>query len=271
MKVQSDAISRLDMRLQSVETDSRRLSILVTPKAPSPPSVPFETTERQKLPTEPEEGSQIVDYVIESMGEPDENENDFSSALVPKKSHPDSTALESALQGSREERLCKTGLQKEQTSISISSIPMVIPEFTDSDIITKSHLPRHLPDITYARGTTHIKKSIERQHTHQQAHQVVIVNTFTRFGTQTGTFLDLETQKFYAEIRSNEYPQYDFGPQEQPPTPFGYNGKRFINKMDPPMWEFDGNRMRRGASEQDGQNSSPQRQNSSPQCQNSPP
>ena len=72
MKVQSDAISRLDMRLQSVEADSKRSSI--------PLSIPM------SIPATP-----------------DENENDFSSAL--KKSHPDSTALESALQGSREERL----------------------------------------------------------------------------------------------------------------------------------------------------------------------
>jgi len=137
---------------------------------------------------------------------------------------------------------------------------MVIPEFADSDIITKPHLPRHLLDITYARGATHIKKSIEER---QHIHQVIIVNALTYFGTQTEIFLDLDTQKFYAEIRSAEHPQYDFGPQDQPPTPIGYDGKWFINKMNPPMWEFNGNRMRRGASEEgNGQNSSPQRHSS---------
>jgi len=175
MKVQSDAISRLDMRFQGVEANSRRSSI--------PISIP---------------------------ATPDENVNDFSSAIVPKRSHPDSRALESALQGSREERLHKAGLQKEQTSIPVSSIPivmpdpirpipMVVPEF--ADIITKPHLP----DITYARGATHIKKSIEER---QHIHQVVVVNALTRFGTQTGIFLDLDTQRFYAEIRSEDHPQY---------------------------------------------------------------
>jgi len=189
MKVQSDAINRLDMRLQSVEVDSRRSSIPVTPKAPSPPSMPFESTERQELPTEPEEESQIEDCDMD-MDESDEN--DFLNAIVTKRSHSDSTALESTLQGSREERLCKAGLQ--QTSILVSSIPivmpnsirpipMVIPEF--ADIITKPHLP----DITYVRGATHIKKSIEKQ----RIHQVVIVNALTRFGMQTGIFLDLDT------------------------------------------------------------------------------
>jgi len=48
MKVQSDAINRLDMRLQSVETDFRRLSIPVTSKAPSPPSMPFESTKENR-------------------------------------------------------------------------------------------------------------------------------------------------------------------------------------------------------------------------------
>jgi len=48
-------------------------------------------------------------------------------------------------------------------------------------------------------------------------------------------FLDLEIQKFYVEICSDEHPQYDFGPQEQPLMPFEYKDKWFINKMDPPM------------------------------------
>jgi len=277
MKVQSNAINRLDMRLQSVETDSRRSSIPVTPKAPSPPSMPFEstkenresaerrTTELQELPTESEQESESMDDLLSA----------FASKNL--KSHPNSTALESALQGSREERLRKAGLQrertsipiaqKEQTSIPVSSIPivmpdpirpipMVVPEF--ADIITKPHLP----DITYARGATHIKKSIERHH----IHQVVVVNALTRFGTQTGIFLDLDTQRFYAEIRSKDHPQYDFGPQDQPPTPIGYNGKWFINKMDPLMWEFNGDRMR-GASEQHGQDSSPRRPDSPSQRQ----
>ena len=107
----------------------------------------------QELPTELEQESQIEDYDTD-MDELDENA--LLNAVVPKKSHPDSTALESTLQGSRKERLCKAGLQKEQTSISIvqkeqTSIPMimlnpikpiliVISEFTDSDIITKPHL-----------------------------------------------------------------------------------------------------------------------------------
>jgi len=257
MKVQSDVINRLDMRIQSVEADSRRLS-----KAPSPPSIPPESTEDresaekratalQDLPEQPEgqreiieEESQIEDYDVESMDEPDENESDFLSPIVPKNSHPDSTALKSALQGSQEERLHKAGLQRAQTSIPIAQkeqssipivmpnpirpIPMVVSEFANADIITKPHLP----DITYARGATHIKKSIEER---RHIHQVIVVNVLTHFGTQTGIFLDLDTQRFYAEIRSEDHPQYDFGPQDQPPTPIGYNGKWFINKMDPSM------------------------------------
>jgi len=97
------------MRLQSIETDSRRSSIPVTPKAPSLLSMPFESTkenresaerkaiELQELLTESEQESQIEDYDMD-MDESDENA--FLNAVVPKKSHPDSTALESTLQGS---------------------------------------------------------------------------------------------------------------------------------------------------------------------------
>jgi len=239
-------IIRLDMRLQSVEADSRRSSIPIS----------------------------ILIFILATS---DENENNFSSAIVPKRNHPDSRALESMLQRSREERLHKAGLQKEQTSIPIAQkeqasipmvmlnpirpIPMVILKFTDSDIITKPHLP----DITYVRGATHIKKSIERQ----RIHQVVVVNTLTYFGTQTGIFLDLDIQKFCANICSNEHLQYDFRPQDQPSTSIRYDGKWFINKMDPSMWEFNGNRMKRGTSKEgNGQNSLLQYQNSPPQRQN---
>jgi len=108
------------MRLQSVEADSRRSSIPATPKASSPRiSEPEQELEVQREITKEE--SQIEDYDMESMDESDENKNDFLSAIVLKKSHPDFTALESTLQGSREERLHKAGLQrKEQTSIPIT-------------------------------------------------------------------------------------------------------------------------------------------------------
>jgi len=62
MKVQSNAISRLDVRLQSVEVDSRHSSIPIS-------------------------------ILISISATPDENENDFLSAIIPKRSHPDSKAL----------------------------------------------------------------------------------------------------------------------------------------------------------------------------------
>jgi len=172
MKMQSDAINRLNMRLQSIETDFSHSSIPVTLKAPSQLFMSFESkenreslkrkaTELQELPIESKQKSQIEDYDID-INESDEN--NFLNAVVLKRNHLNSIALEYILQGSWKERLHKAGLQKEQTSIfiiipePIRPIPIVILEF--ANIITKLHLS----DITYMRGTTYIKKLIEKQH-----------------------------------------------------------------------------------------------------------
>jgi hypothetical protein len=142
---------------------------------------------------------------------------------------------EAALQGSRAERLFRAGLTETPTTEKHPAVlSSRIPE-------TPGMLQKpHFPNVTFAKGTTVVPTNSPKHASNPS--QIVVVNVLKRFSSTTGIFLDLDSQKFMAEIRTSEHPHYEYGPNSRPPTPLGYEGQWVINKMDPPMWEFNGKR-----------------------------
>jgi hypothetical protein len=153
--------------------------------------------------------------------------------------------LESVLEGNRKDRLAQAGLASPSMELDPSentAIPQKRFQQKNSEIAPQ------FADLTFTRGNT-LKSNWTYDRWEKwpgkrapQLNTAPIVNMIRKLPQVTGKYTltgDVD-RTIYAEIRTEEHPEYLYSATNPPGIPPGYDGSWFITEENPPRWELVG-------------------------------
>jgi hypothetical protein len=162
--------------------------------------------------------------------------------------------LESILGNRRQDRLTQAGLaSSENTAIPFQSNvrPSEYQEprfagvtFTRGKTLKTSNNPYNPTLKTYDKWKDWPSKRIPETIAYNDQ---PVVNVMRKLPNAPGRYLIADDAEgtMYAEIRTEENPQFQYSAHQPPETPAGYEGQWYITAEEHPRWEFIGERVSR--------------------------